>query len=133
MTTNNTVTLQSLLQFALPLGTTLMVGSAETTINWATTIRAQPPAFPEIYGGELALLSMELLRSYNNRMTLSEVIESLADVDVQAIAVKGDVSDVAIATAASRDVSLLALSDDNNLTTVERAVNALIVVVEFDS
>ena len=127
MTTNNTVTLQSLLQFALPLGTTLMVGVPETTITWATTIRAQPPAFPEIYGGELALLSMELLRSYSNRMTLAEVIESLADVNIQAIAVKGDISDIAIATAASRDVSLLALSEDSNLTTVERAVNSLIV------
>ncbi len=127
MTTNKTVTLQSLLQFALPLGTTLMVGSADAVISWATTLRAQPPAFPEIYGGELALLSMELLRSYSNRMTLSEVIESLADVNIQAIAVKGDVSDVAIATAASREVSLLALTDDSNLTTVERAVNSLIV------
>jgi purine catabolism regulator len=127
MTTNNTVTLQALLQFALPLGTTLAAGSPDTAINWAVTIRAQPPAFPEIYGGELALLSMDILRSYNSRMTLSEVIESLADAGVQAIAVKDDVSDVAIATAGSRDVSLLALSAESNLTSVERAVNTLIV------
>jgi purine catabolism regulator len=127
MTTNNTVTLQALLQFALPLGTTLAAGSPDTSINWAVTIRAQPPAFPEIYGGELALLSMDILRSYNSRMTLSEVIESLADAGVQAIAVKDGVSDVAIATASSRDVSLLALSADSNLTSVERAVNTLIV------
>jgi purine catabolism regulator len=127
MTTNNTVTLQALLQFALPLGTTLAAGSPDTSINWAVTIRAQPPAFPEIYGGELALLSMDILRSYNSRMTLSEVIESLADAGVQAIAVKDDVSDVAIATASSRDVSLLALSADSSLTSVERAINTLIV------
>ncbi len=127
MTTNNSVTLQALLQFALPLGTTLVVGSPETAITWSVTIRAQPPAFPEIYGGELALLSMDILRSYNSRMTLSEVIESLADVGVHAIAVKDQVSDIAMTTASSRDVSLLALSQDSNLTTVERAVNTLIV------
>ena len=112
MTTNNTVTLQALLQFALPLGTTLLVGSPETEINWSVTIRAQPPAFPEIYGGELALISMSLLHSYNSRMTLSEVIESLADVGVHAIAVQEEVSDIAITTAANREVSLLALSAD---------------------
>jgi PucR family transcriptional regulator, purine catabolism regulatory protein len=127
MTTNNAVTLQSLLQFALPLGTTLVVGSADTSISWAVTIRAQPPAFPEIYGGELALLSMDLLRSYNSRITLSEVISSLADVGVQAIAVWDDISDVAMATAADRNVSLLALAENSNLPSLERAVNALIV------
>ena len=115
------------MQFALPLGTSLMVGSADATINWAVTIRAQPPAFPEIYGGELALLSMDLLRSYNSRMTLSEVIDSLADAGVHAIAVKDEISDVAISTASNRDVNLLALSEDSNLTSVERAVNTLIV------
>jgi PucR family transcriptional regulator, purine catabolism regulatory protein len=127
MTTNNAVTLQSLLQFALPLGTTLVVGSADTSISWAVTIRAQPPAFPEIYGGELALLSMDLLRSYNSRITLSEVISSLADVGVQAIAVWDNISDVAMATAADRNVSLLALAENSNLPSLERAVNALIV------
>ena len=127
MTTNNTVSLQALMQFALPLGTTLVAGSADTTINWAMTVRAQPPAFPEIYGGELALLSMDILRSYNSRMTLAEVIDSLADAGVQAIAVRDEISDVAIAAAGERDVSLLALSEDSNLTSVERAVNTLIV------
>ncbi len=127
MTTNNAVTLQALLQFALPLGTTLVAGTPDTTINWAVTIRAQPPAFPEIYGGELVLLSMELLRSYTSRMTLSEVIESLADVGVHAIAVRDGVTDVAIATANSRDISLLALSADSSLTSTERAINTLIV------
>ncbi len=127
MTTNNSVSLQALLQFALPLGTTLLVGSPDTQINWSVTIRAQPPAFPDIYGGELALLSMSLLHSYSSRLTLSEVIESLADVGVNAIAVKDEVSDIAIASATDRGVSLLALTQDSNLTSVERAINTLIV------
>jgi PucR family transcriptional regulator, purine catabolism regulatory protein len=127
MTNNNTVTLQALLQFALPLGTTLVSGSAETTINWAITVRAQPPAFPEIYGGELALLSLDILRSYSNRITLAEVVQSLADAGIEAIAAKGDISEETIAVASERGVSLLALSEESNLTSVERAVNTLIV------
>ena len=50
-TEKNTASLQSLLRFALPLGTSLAAGDAETPINWAVTVRAQPPASPDIYGG----------------------------------------------------------------------------------
>ncbi|MBZ0280367.1 MAG: helix-turn-helix domain-containing protein [Anaerolineae bacterium] len=127
MTENNTTTLQALLQFALPLGTTLVAGSAETTINWSVTVRAQPPAFPDIYGGELALVSMDILQSYNSRITLGEVVQSLAQVGVRAVAAVEAISDTAIAIANDAQVSLLALPDDSNLTRIERAVNTLIV------
>ncbi|PJF28688.1 MAG: hypothetical protein CUN52_12170, partial [Phototrophicales bacterium] len=59
---SNTATLQALLQYALPLGSTLLAGSPDITIQWAVTIRAQPPAFPDINGGELALVSMDIVR-----------------------------------------------------------------------
>jgi len=127
MTENNTTTLQALLQFALPLGTTLVAGSAETTINWSVTVRAQPPAFPDIYGGELALVSMDILQSYNSRITLGEVVQSLAQVGVRAVAAIESISDTAIAIANDAQVSLLALPEDSNLTRIERAVNTLIV------
>ncbi len=127
MTNNNTVTLQALMQFALPLGTTLVSGNADMTISWVVTIRAQPPAFPEIYGGELALLSMDLLRSYSVRVTFDEVITSLAQAGVRAIAAKGEISDEAIKISSDLGVSLLALPDDSNLTSLERAVTTLIV------
>ncbi len=127
MSENNTTTLQALLQFALPLGTTLAAGSAETAINWAVTVRAQPPAFPDIYGGELALISMDVLQSYNSRLTLAEVVQSLAQVGVQAVASGEDISDTAITVANECHVSLLALPEDSNLTKIERAVNTLIV------
>ena len=128
--TNNThsnVTLQELLRFALPLGTALITGSADAMINWAVTVRAQPPAFPEIYGGELELVAMEILRSYNTRITLEDVIDSLADAGVQAIAIKGDISEAATTVATDRGINLLQLGDQSNLAGVERAVNTLIV------
>jgi PucR family transcriptional regulator, purine catabolism regulatory protein len=126
MTENNTTTLQALLQFALPLGTNLASGSPETLINWSVTVRAQPPAFPDIYGGELALVSMDVLRSYNSRLTLAEVIQSLAAVGVTAVAAIDVISDSAIAMAAECQVGLLALPEDSNLSRIERAVNTLI-------
>lgn len=127
MSENHAVSLQSLLQFALPLGTILVAGSPENTVGWAVTIRAQPPAFPDLYGGELALLSLDVLRSYNTRITLAEVVESLAEVGVSAIAVKEEISPTAIAIANQRQIGLLALPEDSTLPSVERAVNKLIV------
>jgi PucR family transcriptional regulator, purine catabolism regulatory protein len=127
MSDNNTATLQALLQFALPLGTTLAAGSAETAINWAVTVRAQPPAFPDIYGGELALVSMDVLKSYNSRMTLGEVVQSLAQVGITAVASADEMSDTTIAVANDCHVSLLLLPEDTGLTKIERAVNTLIV------
>ena len=127
MTQDNAATLQSLLQFALPLGTTLVTGQADTTINWSVTVRAQPPAFPDIHGGELALVSMELLRAYDSRIKLAEVVGSLAEVGVSAVAVREEVSQATLTVAREHDISLLALPPDSSLTAIERAVNKLIV------
>jgi PucR family transcriptional regulator, purine catabolism regulatory protein len=127
MSDNNTTTLQALLQFALPLGTTLAAGSADTAINWAVTVRAQPPAFPDIYGGELALISMDVLKSYNSRMTLGEVLQSLAQAGISAVASADEMSDTTIAMANDCHMSLLLLPEDTSLTKIERAVNTLIV------
>ena len=127
MTDSNTATLQALLQFALPLGSTLAAGSPETTINWALTVRAQPPAFPDVYGGELALVSMEILRSYDSRITLAEVVAHLAEAGVSAIAVDEDAPPDAVAVAGARSVSLLCLPPGSSLSSAERAVNKLIV------
>lgn len=127
MSDNNTTTLQALLQFALPLGTTLAAGSSDTAINWAVTVRAQPPAFPDIYGGELALISMDVLKSYNSRMTLGEVLQSLAQVGISAVASADEMSDTTISIANDCHISLLSLPDDTNLTKIERSVNTLIV------
>lgn len=125
--TENTSTLQALLQFALPLGTTLMCGSPDSAISWAIMVRAQPPAFPDIYGDELALVSMDVLRSYDSRISLAEVVQSLAEAGVGAIAVKGEISQTTVAVADERQIALLSLPDECNLPGAERAVNKLIV------
>lgn len=127
MLENQSATVQALLQFALPLGTTLVTGVPEKAVTYAVTVRAQPPAFPDIYGGELALISMGVLRSFDSRITLAEVIRDLAQVGVSAVAVDGEVPNSAASAASDCGVALLALPDDSNLPRIERAVNTLII------
>lgn len=127
MTENNSATIQALLQYALPTNTSLVAGAPEKTISWAVTVRAQPPAFPDVYGGELALVSMEVLRGYDSRITLAEVVRALADAGVEAVAAMGEITQSAITAATEVQVALLSLPDDSSLPRIERAVNALIV------
>jgi purine catabolism regulator len=70
---------------------------------------------------------MDVLRSYNSRITLAEVIRGLAQAGVYAVAANDDITDEAINTASECQVGLLALPDDSSLTRLERAVNTLIV------
>ncbi|MFZ4816686.1 MAG: helix-turn-helix domain-containing protein [Phototrophicaceae bacterium] len=128
MTSDNSATLQALLQFALPLGSSLICGSPEIIVTWSLTVRAQPPAFPEIYGGELALVSMSVLKSYNSRITLAEVALRLAEMGVKAVAAEEEsVDEEVIALANERGLGIVGLPKDASITSIERAVNTLIV------
>lgn len=120
-------TLHDLLQDILPSETRLLVGSPQLLVGWAVTIRARPPAFPEIYGGELALVSMKLIHSYDSRIKLEYVIANLAEVGVTAIAVKGEVVQEAIDVAETCGVSLLLLPQEVDLKSVERDINKYIL------
>ncbi|MCB9452079.1 MAG: helix-turn-helix domain-containing protein [Anaerolineaceae bacterium] len=126
MSENKTATLQMILQLALPPGTALVTGHLDTEITWAVTVRARPPAFSEIYGGELALVSIRLLQAVDNRITLIDVIKGLSDVGVRAIACPDELPDEAIHAARKYEISLLVLPEDTSLTRVEREVNATI-------
>jgi len=127
MSDKNTASIQSLLRYSLPLGASIVAGDADTQINWAVTIRAQPPAFPDIYGGEMALVSMDVLRSFDSRITLHNVIEQLSGFGIHAVATTGDIEQEAIDIATQLEISLLSLPNDASLTTIERAINALIL------
>ena len=127
MSDKNTASIQSLLRYSLPLGASIVAGDAETMVNWSITIRAQPPVFPDIYGGELALVSMDVLRSFDSRLSLAGVVGQLADFGVSAVLATGTVGQDAVDTANKCGVALLSVPDDTSLTTVERAVNSLLL------
>ena len=127
MSDKNSASIQSLLRYSLPLGASIVAGDPETKVNWSITIRAQPPVFPDIYGGELALVSMDVLRSFDSRLTLANVVRQLADIGVSAVLATGEIDQDAIATANDCGLALLTAPDEVSLTTIERAVNALIL------
>ena len=127
MSDKNVASLQSLLRYCLPLGASIAAGDPETKVNWSVTIRAQPPVFPDIYGGELALVSMDVLRSFDSRLTLASVLRQLADFNVRAVLATGMVSQEAVDAANECGVALLSVPEEASLTSIERSVNALIL------
>jgi len=127
MSDKNAASIQSLLRYSLPLGASIVAGDPDTEVNWSVTIRAQPPVFPDIYGGELALVSMDVLRSFDSRLTLSNVLRQLADFGVNGVLATGSVGQDAVEAANDCGVALLSVPEDTSLTTVERAVNSLIL------
>lgn len=127
MSDKNTASIQSLLRYSLPLGASIVAGDPETKVNWSITIRAQPPVFPDIYGGELALVSMDVLCSFDSRLTLANVVRQLADFGVSAVLATGEISQDAIDAANSCRLALLTAPNETSLTSIERAVNALIL------
>ena len=127
MSDKNTATIQSLLRYSLPLGASIVAGDPETQVNWSVTIRAQPPVFPDIYGGELALVSMDVLRSFDDRLRLAGVIRLLSDIGVNAVLATGDTSQSAKDAANECGTVLVSVPLDTSLTTVERAVNSLLL------
>ena len=127
MSDKNVASLQSLLRYSLPLGASIVAGDPEKKVNWSVTIRAQPPVFPDIYGGELALVSMDVLRSFNSRLTLSSVLRQLAGFKVSAVLSTGPASQEAVDAANECGVALLSVPEEASLTSIERAVNALIL------
>ena len=127
MSDKNTASIQSLLRYSLPLGASVVAGDPETQVNWSVTIRAQPPVFPDIYGGELALVSMDVLRSFDDRLRLTAVIRLLSDIGVNAVLATGEIGQSAKDAADECGTVLVAVPLDTSLTTVERAVNSLLL------
>ncbi len=127
MSDKNSASIQSLLRYSLPLGASIVAGDPETKVNWSVTIRAQPPVIHDIYGGELALVSMDVLRSFDDRLRLAGVIRLLSDIGVNAVLATGEISQSAKDAANECGTVLVAVPLDTSLTTVERAVNSLLL------
>lgn len=123
------VTVEDLLQLALPPGTQVVAGSAglHREVVWARSLRPRPPAFEALEGGELAILSSAHLSLVGGSMTLSYVVARLAEVDVAAIAVLGDIDPEAAASADAAMIPLIQLPPGASLSEVEKAAIATVV------
>jgi purine catabolism regulator len=126
------IIVRDVLRLALPAGTTVVAGSAGLShqVSWVAALRATPPAFLNLRGGELALVPVDGIKALDDRLTLAELIERLASVPVAAIAVLGEPSDADRAAADAARLPLLHLPGGASLREVEREVQRLITDYE---
>lgn len=88
------VTAREVLALLERRGARLLAGESglDRPITWASGMRARPPAFEALQGGELALLSLatlRALRAQDDSLTLTRLVADLAERGVAAIAVAG--------------------------------------------
>ncbi len=128
------VTVRDLLRLALPPGTSVAAGGSSLArqVTWVATLRATLPAFAELRGGEIALLSVEAARALDSRLTLATLVRRLgqAPVPVAGVAALGPITAEDIAAAEEVRLPLLQLPEGSDLREVEREITRLITDYE---
>lgn len=91
------VTIADVWRGALPDGTTLQAGGASLRreVGWCTTLRARPPAFEPLRGGELLLIDPSILSAFDPRLTLPALLASVAEQAIAGAAILGRIPDEA--------------------------------------
>lgn len=122
------ISVRDVLRLALPPHTSVSAGVAGLAhqVTWVTTLRATLPAFVNLRGGELALISVAAAQALDERLTLVSLIERLSYVPVAAIGAIGEISEEARLAADNARIPLLHLPDDADPRETEREVQRLI-------
>jgi purine catabolism regulator len=123
------VTVEDVWRGALPKQTELVAGAAGSRreVVWCTALRARPPAFTPLRGGELLLINPQVLSAVDARLTLARLLESLAGQAVAGAAVLGRVSPEARRVADAHGLPLFSLPATTPLDQVEQQVLRYIV------
>jgi purine catabolism regulator len=123
------VTVDDVWRGALPKQTQLVAGAggSRREVVWCTSLRARPPAFTPLRGGELLLINPQVLTAIDARLTLARLLESLAGQAVAGAAVLGRVSPEARKVAEAHGLPLFSLPATTPLDQVEQAVLRYIV------
>lgn len=124
MATQRTQTVRDLLRNALPMGTRIMAGEQGLNgpVTWTSVLHTRPPAFPTLEGHELALLSIDSLRLLSDKLTLGDLVNELATMEVAAIGVLGEIDNRARLAAEEKAIPLLKLPVGTSLRQVERDI-----------
>lgn len=122
------ITVADVIALALPAGTVVAAGRAglDREVTWASRVRAAPPAFGHIGGGELVLLATNVLDQLDERLTLEAAIGQLAGFGVAAVALLGEATPVALGVAEANGLPLLVLPADADAGKLEREAARLI-------
>jgi PucR family transcriptional regulator, purine catabolism regulatory protein len=123
------VTVEDVWHGALPKDTSLVGGGAgmRREVAWCTTLRARPPAFMPLRGGELLLIDPQVLAAVDARLTLAHLLESLAGQAIAGLAVAGRPPPEARRTADALGIPLLLVPSSSPLDQVEQQVLRYIV------
>ena len=123
------VTVADVWHGALPDGTTLHAGSASLRreVGWCTTLRARPPAFEPLRGGELLLIDPSILSAFDPRLTLPRLLASVAEQAIAGAAILGRIPEEARQVADHAALPLLRLPASPPLDQVEQRVLRYIV------
>ncbi len=122
------VTVRHVLRLALPPESKVVAGAPGLghQVTWVAMMRTKLPAFVDLRGGELALLSVEAAQALDPRLTLANLVKRLAQAPVAAIAFLGDVAEDAVAAAESLRLPLIHLPAGSDVREVEREVARLV-------
>ena len=123
------VTVDDVWHGALPKDTQKVAGATgmRREVVWCTALRARPPAFTPLRGGELLLINPQVLSAVDGRLTLARLLESLAGQGVAGAAVSGRVSVEARRVADAHGLPLFALPVSLALDQVEQQVLRYVV------
>jgi purine catabolism regulator len=123
------VTVEDVWHGALPKDTQLVAGAggSRREVVWCTALRARPPAFTPLRGGELLLIDPQVLAAVDSRLTLARLLDSLAGQGVAGAAVLGRVSPEARRVADAHGLPVFALPSTLPLDQVEQQVLRYIV------
>lgn len=122
-------TVDEVWRLALPPATQLVAGAngLRQPVQWAHRMSVHPPALAAIETAEIALLSVDTLAMLDERITLGQVVVSLAQRQVAGLGVVGVILDEASSAAERHGIPLFRLPDDCDLRDTERDIIRLIV------
>ncbi len=101
--------------------------SLRREVGWCTALRARPPAFEPLRGGELLLIDPSVLSAFDSRITLPQLIRSVAGQAVAGVAIRGPISEETLKVAEEHALPLLQLPAAAPLDEVEQRVLRYIV------
>jgi len=123
------ITVAHLLRLALPVGTTVVAGQANLPRagTWVSVLNTRPPAFPDLRGGEIALLSLESMHLLSDKLTLVSLVRDLAETEVTAIGVLGEIGHPAVEAANDLGILLMRLPETTALRAIERQIAQMLM------
>ena len=124
------ITVRDIIEESLPEEAQVVAGDHGLSgeVTWATRPRPSPPAFGHLSGGELVLLTPNVLTTLDERLTLDAAIRQLAGFGVSAVGFAGRPSAAARAAANLAGIPLIQLPPDADLALLEREAAHVVAV-----